>query len=150
MCCSNVRNDGPWGISKLGRSINPKTDQGDSDGQIFLGVKYNSKEPPVNEAVAVTSGPAKVQEAPVITPISDLVKEVPYGTHKPALLDETIPPTPAPDNVWIAGIWAWRKTRLGFGHWEWVAGAWMKPPYDGAVWAKGGFVNKAWVDGHWK
>ena len=139
-----------WGNCSFGESVKPIVSEGDSHAKIFLGVNCDLTEPPVNEKSVGTSAPVQVKEVTPVTPTTAEGKEVPYGTPKPAVLVETKPPALATDHVWIDGIWAWRKTRAGFGRWEWVPGEWVVPPHRGAVWAKGGFVNKAWVDGHWR
>ena len=36
---------------------------------------------------------------------------------------ERVPPQPRPACVWIDGQWQWSGR-----HWEWLAGAWVKPP----------------------
>ena len=100
---------------------------------------------PGREVVADTA-------APVPAPPPPAVQEVALGTSAPALLVETIPPQPDPYFVWVAGGWAWRRTRLGYGYWEWMPGRWARPPYRGAVWIGGGWgwEHRGWGGGYWR
>jgi hypothetical protein len=52
-------------------------------------------------------------------------------TPPPPPPDETAPPTPGPDYVWIGGDWVWN------GGWVWVGGHWAYPPFPGAIWFHG-------------
>ena len=94
--------------------------------------------------------PGTVAPAPAPVP----VLEVAAGTAAPAVLVEPIPAAPAPDYFWVAGGWTWRHTRLGYGRWEWVPGAWVRPPHRDAVWLGGRWEPhhglNVWVDGHWR
>jgi hypothetical protein len=66
----------------------------------------------------------------------------------PPLPDYDQPPPPADDYAWTPGYWAWGPT----GYY-WVPGAWVEPPYVGALWTPGywGFYgNRYWFyPGHW-
>ena len=93
--------------------------------------------------------PAPVKEVVVTTPAP--VQEVTVGSAAPAVIVETIPASPGPDFVWVAGYWTWRHHRFGFGHWEWTPGCWVHPPHHGAVWIVGGWDRHGgWIEGHWR
>jgi hypothetical protein len=69
-------------------------------------------------------------------------------TPPPPPPDETQPPTPGPDYVWVGGDWVWN------GGWVWVGGHWAYPPYPGAIWWHGGWAH-GWggyrhYRGHWR
>ncbi len=106
---------------------------------------------PVKEVVAATPPPAPVKEVTVVTPAPTPVQiqEVAVGTSAPGPLIEAVPPAPAPDFVWVSGVWRWRHTRLGFGDWEWLPGYWTRPPYRDAIWMGGGWGHRGWRDDHW-
>jgi len=67
----------------------------------------------------------------------------------PAAVVETIPPPPAPGNVWTPGYWSWNGTEY-----VWVPGQYAVPPFPGAVWIGGRWVARGhgwtWVDGRWR
>lgn len=99
---------------------------------------------PAREVVIASSAPAAAP-APVA------VQEVAVGTTAPAVIVEAMPGAPGPDYVWVGGYWVWRHHRLGYGHWEWVPGAWTHPPYHGAVWIGGGWGPRhEWIEGRWR
>lgn len=93
-----------------------------------------------------------INTPPVAVPAP--VPEVSIGTTAPAVIVEPMPVAPGPDHIWVAGCWTWRHTRAGFGHWEWVPGAWIRPPHRDAVWVGGRWEPhhglNVWVDGHWR
>ncbi|HEV2578552.1 MAG TPA: hypothetical protein VGU25_15210 [Acidobacteriaceae bacterium] len=47
----------------------------------------------------------------------------------PPLPDYDQPPAPGPDYIWTPGYWSW-----GQEGYYWVPGAWVEPPYYGALW----------------
>jgi hypothetical protein len=66
----------------------------------------------------------------------------------PPLPDYDQPPPPADDYSWTPGYWAWGPT----GYY-WVPGAWVEPPFIGALWTPGywGFYGGRYLfyPGHW-
>jgi hypothetical protein len=66
----------------------------------------------------------------------------------PPLPDYDQPPPPGDDYSWTPGYWAWGPT----GYY-WVPGAWVEPPFIGALWTPGywGFYGgRYWFyPGHW-
>lgn len=88
------------------------------------------------------------EPAPVAPPPSagSTVVVTDPGAPPPAQV-EVIPAQPAPAFIWVAGAWEWE------GHWVWVPGRWMAPPYHGAVWVHGAWVHHGhhyvWVRGYW-
>ena len=69
-----------------------------------------------------------------------------YGP--PALIRERRPPRPHPGWIWRTGRWRWAG-----GHYVWLPGVWMAPPYVRAVWLPGHWVHRGrrwiWLEGHW-
>ena len=102
----------------------------------------------VIEFMINTSTGQPAQSAPV------QIQEVSAGTAAPALIMEPIPVAPGPDYIWVSGYWRWRNIRWGFGRWEWVSGAWTRPPHRDALWIGGRWEPhrglNIWVDGHWR
>jgi hypothetical protein len=70
-------------------------------------VNYMIKTPSTWSAVAEmpTGTAADIQQAPPLPPV------------------ETVLAAPGPDYVWVDGEWVWN------GHWFWVGGHWLHPPY---------------------
>jgi WXXGXW repeat (2 copies) len=66
----------------------------------------------------------------------------------PALPVYQQPPPPGDDYIWTPGFWAW-----GPNGYYWVPGAWVEPPYMGALWTPGywGFYGGRYMfyPGHW-
>ena len=66
----------------------------------------------------------------------------------PPLPDYQQPPPPGDDYMWTPGYWAW-----GPSGYYWVPGAWVEPPYMGALWTPGywGFYGGrySFYPGHW-
>ena len=66
----------------------------------------------------------------------------------PPLPDYQQPPPPGDDYIWTPGYWAW-----GPNGYYWVPGAWVEPPYMGALWTPGywGFYGGrySFYPGHW-
>jgi hypothetical protein len=66
----------------------------------------------------------------------------------PPLPDYQQPPPPGDDYMWTPGYWAW-----GPNGYYWVPGAWVEPPYMGALWTPGywGFYGErySFYPGHW-
>jgi hypothetical protein len=64
---------------------------------------------------------------------------------------EAVPPSPAPNFVWIPGHWAWRKH---WHKWSWRHGHWAASPFAGAAWVPGHWQTTPnggwyWVEGQW-
>ena len=106
---------------------------------------------PVKEVAVATPPPAPVKEVTVVTPVPAPVQiqEMAVGTSAPGPLVESVPPAPAPDFVWVSGVWRWRHIRLGFGYWEWLPGYWTRPPYRDAIWIGGGWGHRGGRSDHW-
>jgi hypothetical protein len=70
------------------------------------------------------------------------------GIGPPALIVETRPPAPYPTYVWRTGYHRW----VG-GQYVWAGGAWVRPPYRGAVWVPGRWDHERrgyfWRAGRW-
>lgn len=66
----------------------------------------------------------------------------------PVAVVETAPPPPHADWVWRPGYHKWVAARY-----EWVPGAWVKPPHKHDVWVSGKWVHEHrgwyWAPGHW-
>jgi hypothetical protein len=70
------------------------------------------------------------------TPVPEPQTNMPMAqTPPPPPPDETQPPSPGADYVWVDGDWVWN------GGWVWVGGHWVIPPYPHAVWFHGGWVR---------
>jgi len=105
----------------------------------------------VNEA---PSGPSYTTEAP--PPPDQNSDDSGYADQPaetadqppPALPDYQQPPPPGDDYIWTPGYWAW-----GPRGYYWVPGAWVEPPYMGALWTPGywGFYGGRYLfyPGHW-
>jgi hypothetical protein len=80
------------------------------------------------QQVIVTQQPAQqvvttVNAAGVAT--SYVVLQAPPAPQAP----QAVPARPSSSHVWIDGYWTWRNARY-----EWMAGHWEVPPFDGAKW----------------
>ena len=70
------------------------------------------------------------------------------GHEPPPLRYEVRPAMPGPGYAWVDGYW---------GHdgrqYQWVAGRWDRPPYEGAVWSHPHYdhYKQGWQmhEGHW-
>jgi hypothetical protein len=51
------------------------------------------------------------------------------GIAPPPIRVEAPPPPPEPSFVWVTGFWAPQGN-----HYRWVAGHYMRPPYENAAW----------------
>src|SRR5215469_15764834 len=70
------------------------------------------------------------------------------GVAPPVIPVYAQPAIPGPVYIWTPGYWAW----TGEGY-EWVNGAWVYPPYAGALWTPGywgyGPAGYYWNAGYW-
>ena len=104
------------------------------------GPSYTTQAPPPDQAGAPDQNPndSNYAEQPTQT-----APDAP-----PPLPEYDQPPPPADDYAWTPGYWAWAPT----GYY-WVPGAWVEPPYVGALWTPGywGFYSGryAFYPGHW-
>src|SRR6201996_2958964 len=73
-----------------------------------------------------------------------------YGAP-PAIPEYDQPPAPGDGYIWTPGYWAWDASANDY---YWIDGAWVMPPYTGALWTPGwwgpgyggGFL---WNAGYW-
>lgn len=74
--------------------------------------------------------------------------EVEVPDDPPPVITETVPVSPAPGYVWVAGAWTWH------GRWDWEAGRWQLPPHPGAVWVPHRYENRngrhVFIAGGWR
>lgn len=67
----------------------------------------------------------------------------------PAPLQQSRPPQPATDHVWIHGYWAWSDIASEY---RWVCGVWRRPP-PGKLWINGEWLSLqggwGWRQGFW-
>jgi hypothetical protein len=55
-----------------------------------------------------------------------------------------VPPSPGPENVWIAGYWY----PVG-RHYKWHEGYYTRPPYEGARWVEPHHDGQQYYAGYW-
>lgn len=103
--------------------------------------------PPPNVVVPVTTAPAQVvvAQAPGQTGAVILNQAPPAGPQ----VVVTPPARPASDYVWVDAHWTYRNERY-----EWVNGAWERPPVAGAYWIpprseRQSNGNYLFYEGHW-
>ena len=69
-------------------------------------------------------------------------------TGPPAPIYESVPAAPGPGYYWVPGYYRWDGYRY-----TWVHGRYAYPPYSGAVWRPGHWVQSPhgwyWRPGHW-
>ncbi len=73
-----------------------------------------------------------------------------YGAPPP-IPEYDQPPAPGDGYIWTPGYWAWDNSANDY---YWVDGAWVPPPYQGALWTPGwwgpGYDNGYfWNAGYW-
>ena len=83
------------------------------------------------------------------TPMPEPLADSPASqVPPPAPPQETAPPAPGPDYVWVGGDWVWN------GGWVWVGGHWVVPPYPHALWIHGRWFRGGYgfrhERGHWR
>jgi hypothetical protein len=60
---------------------------------------------------------------------------------------EFIGPRPGAAYAWVGGHYGWYPS---LHRYNWVRGAWLVPPYRGAVWAHPHYDGRFFVGGHWR
>jgi hypothetical protein len=144
-------------MSKLGFSSDVIIGQVRSSHTVFhltAGAIIDLKDAGVSDQVVdfLISTPSSIAGAsPVPEPGPEYEAQTNYvgaQTAPPPPPDETQPPAPSPDYVWIGGDWVWN------GGWVWDAGHWAYPPYPGAIWFHGGWGpgprGYHHLRGHWR
>jgi hypothetical protein len=86
--------------------------------------------PPSDDPNAYSDGQPGMDDAQAVYD-ADLSDEE-ATQEPPPLPDYDQPPPPDPDYIWTPGYWAWSPE----GYY-WVPGAWVEPPYVGALWTPG-------------
>ncbi len=104
------------------------------------GPSYTTEAPPPDQSAAPGQAPDDSGYAEQPTETAD--------QPPPPLPDYQQPPPPGDDYMWTPGYWAW-----GPNGYYWVPGAWVEPPYVGALWTPGywGFYGGRYLfyPGHW-
>lgn len=84
-----------------------------------------------------------------ISPVRDIPPLQAVEAAPPAPINETIPPQPDTDMIWIPGYWSWNQ---GLSDYVWTTGAWRRPP-PGHVWISGKWIDLpegwVWIAGFW-
>jgi hypothetical protein len=110
--------------------------------------------PTTTQPVVVTQQPQHVIVTPqqqVVTTVSPsgastsyVVLQAPPAPQVP----QAIPAQPSAQHVWIEGYWTWQNNRY-----EWMAGHWDVPPFQGARWEKPRVQSEAgafrFYEGRW-
>lgn len=95
--------------------------------------------------VIQTPPAATTEAAPAPTPPAVIV----VNQAPPAPLQDTMPPQPSPQHVWIPGYWAWRNNQQ-----QWITGHWEIPPHPGATWVEPRWEQRGseyvFIDGYWQ
>jgi hypothetical protein len=63
----------------------------------------------------------------------------------PARIERSRPPQPGPEYVWVPGYWSPKGPRY-----EWHEGAWVVPPFPGAVWVAPRYEDHQYYGGYWR
>ena len=67
------------------------------------------------------------------------------GAPPPPRVVAVLPPSPAPDYVWVSGYWY----PVG-RHYKWHEGYWSRPPYEGARWIPPRHDGERYYTGYWE
>jgi len=66
------------------------------------------------------------------------------GPPPPPRVVHTLPPSPGPEFVWVAGYWY-----PDGGHYKWHEGYWTRPPYESAQWVPLHYDGEHFFVGYW-
>ena len=82
---------------------------------------------------------------------ADLGVGIQVSGPPPAYRHESRLVRPGPDFIWVDGYWDWRGGGAGY---EWVPGAWVRPPRAHARWERPRWQHRRggtfYIAGHWR
>ena len=76
---------------------------------------------------------------------ADVSIGIEIGAPPPPRILAVRPAAPAPEFVWVEGYWY----PVG-RHYQWHAGYWSRPPYEGAVWVAPHHDGARYFAGYWQ